>query len=178
MRTLTASALWFLCGACGWHAGLGTPAGARSVSVEVVRREGKVLERGLEPLLTDALSEAVVDWVDLPLLAPAQADLVVRGELLEYRRRGGVRTPDNQLIESAVLIRARAELYDRRRGKTVGAPAQAQEWSGYTLDDTASEDAARDRALRHVAVALVLQLFEPSEAAPDPAPESLALDPR
>jgi hypothetical protein len=50
-----------LASACGWHAGLGVPEGARSVAVEAARREGRVLERGLEPELTDALSTAVVD---------------------------------------------------------------------------------------------------------------------
>ncbi len=166
MKNFAASALSILCGACGWHAGLQAPSGARSVGVEAVRRDGTMLERGLEPLLTDALSEAVVDWVDLPLVAPGEADLVVRGELLEYRRRGGVRTPDNQLVETAVFVRARATLYDRSRGAPAGEPALAQEWSGYALDDPNNEDAARDRAIRHVAAELILKLFEPSAATP------------
>ena len=146
---------------CGWHAGLGTPEGAHSVGVEAVKRDGHVLERGLEPELTDALSAAVVDWVDLPLVTSAQADLVVRGEVLEFRRRGGVRNKDNELVETAVFVRASAELYDRRTGKTVGAAVQAQEWSGFGLDDPMNENAARARAVRHVAVSLILGLFEP-----------------
>ena len=116
MRLALASVLAACCAACGWHAGVGVPEGARSVGVEAAKREGSVLERGLEPLLTDALSEAVEDWVDLPLVAPDQADLVVRAEVLEYRRRGGVRATGNRLLESAVFVRARAELFDRRRG--------------------------------------------------------------
>ena len=162
----------FLGSGCGWHAGLASPAGARSVGVEVVERAGKVLERGLEPQLTDALSEAVVDWVELPLVRPAEADLVVRAEVLEYRRRGGVRNLENELVETAVLVRASAELIDRRTGRPVGASVQAQEWSGYGLDDPTNEDAARERALRHVAVSLVLALFEPGAAAPERQPES------
>ena len=163
MRALCTLSLALVFGsACGWHSGLGVPAGARSVGVEAARREGRVLERGLEPELTDALSEAVVDWVDLPLVAPAAADLVVRAEVLEYRRRGGVRNSDNQLVETAVFVRARAELFDRRQGRVVGTAAQAQEWSGFALDDpAANEDAARSRTLRHVAVSLILELFEP-----------------
>lgn len=162
MRAPGAVWLWILCGSgCGWHSGLGAPEGARSIGVEAARRDGKVLERGLEPQLTDALSEAVVDWVDLPLVRPAEADLIVRAEVLEYRRRGGVRTPDNELVETAVYVRARAELIDRRTGKPVGAEVQAQEWSGFALDDPTNEDAARARALRHVAVSLILELFEP-----------------
>lgn len=165
MRALPAAALALLSvSACGWHSGLGVPAGALSVGVEAARREGRVLERGLEPQLTDALSEAVVDWIDLPLVAPAEADLVVRAEVLEYRRRGGVRNRENELVETAVFVRAQAELFDRRNGRALGPAVQAQEWSGYALDDPLNEDAARERALRHVAVSLILELFEPRAA--------------
>lgn len=169
MRRLLVLAAALLAG-CGWHAGLATPEGARSIGVEAVRRSATVLERGLEPRLTDALSEAVVDWVDLPLADPREADLVVRAEVLEYRRRGGVRNTDNELTETAVFVRARAELVDRRTGRSRG-PVQAQEWSGYALDDVNNEEAASERALRHVAVSLVLDLFggpatAPREAAP------------
>jgi hypothetical protein len=166
---LAATLLGAACLACGWHSGLVAPRGARTVGVEAVRRDGQVLERGLEPLLGDALSEAVVDWLDLPLVSPAEADLVVRGELLEYRRRGGVRSPENELIETAVLVRARAQLYDRRTGELLGEPVTAQEWSGFALDDPTNEDAARARAIRHVAVTLVLDLFEPPASTPSPS---------
>jgi hypothetical protein len=159
-----AASLLLLTGACGWHAGLQAPEGVRSVGVMVVQRKDKVLERGLEPLLTDAVSEAVVNWVDLPLLDPGEADLIVQTELLEYRRRGGVRNEDNELLESAVFVRASAELIDRRTNEAVGNPVVAQQWSGYALDDVTNEDDARDRALRNVAASLVLELF-----APDPS---------
>lgn len=153
-------------GGCGWHAGLSTPSGARSIGVEAVRREGTVLERGLEPELTDALSAAVVDWVGLPLTAVDEADLVLRAEIVEFRRRGGVRNRDNELVETAVFVRASAKLFDRRKNQE-SAPAMAQEWSGYALDDPSNEDAARKRALRHVADSLVLELFAPAGEAAD-----------
>lgn len=170
MRAAWLALLALPCLACGWHAGLPAPRGAQSVAVEAVTREGTVLERGLEPELSDALSAAVVDWVGLPLVPPGEADLVVRTRILEYRRRGGVRNRRNELIETAVFVRARAELYDRRSRRVLGSPATAQEWSGYALDDVANEDAARARALRHVAVSLVLALFEPREDADAGAP--------
>ena len=157
-----------LAAGCGWHSGLPTPEGARTIGVEAARREGTVLERGLEPLLTDALSRTVVDWVDLELVAPDEADLVIRPLILEYRRRGGVRSSDNELLESAVFMRIQAELIDRRAGtaKPVAGPAIAQLWSGYSLDVPTNEDRARDRALRHLSETLVLDLFGP-RAGPD-----------
>lgn len=168
MRAGLVLALAWLAPACGWHAGLGVPHGARTIGVEAFTRQGELLERGLEPELTDALSEAANDWVGVPLVAPADADLVIRGEILEYRRRGGVRSRGNELQETAVFVRARAELYDRRAGRVLGSPAIAQEWSAFALDDVSNEDAARRRALRHVAVSLVLELFEPGKG-PDEA---------
>jgi hypothetical protein len=155
--------------ACGWHAGLVPPLGARTVGVEFARREGHVLERGLEPLFTDALAEAVSNWVDVPLASPDEAELLVRSEILDYRRRSGVRNVENELVETAVFVRARAELIDRRTGRAVAPAVFAQQWSGYGLDgqdDTTDEDAARDRALRTVAETLVLDLFQPVASAP------------
>ena len=145
---------------CGWHTGLMVPEGARSVGVEVVTRAPTVLERGLEPRLTLALSQAVSDLVGLPLEEPARADFVVRGEILDYRRRGGVRSVDNQLLESGVRIEVRATLVDRKAGET---SKQALEglWSGYVLGELGEERIAQDRALRNLAETLVLELFQP-----------------
>lgn len=143
---------------CGWHAGLTAPEGAHSIGVEAARRAASVLERGLEPRLTDALSGAVVDWVDVPLAAPDEADWILRAEILEYRRRGGVRSEDNELVETAVFVRAQAELVQRGSGVRRG-PVQAEEWSGYALGDVEAERQASERALRHVATSLVLDLF-------------------
>lgn len=162
---LGVAALLLALPACGWHAGLAAPEGAESIGVEAVRRAATVLERGLEPRFTDALSGALVDWVDLTLADPAQADWVLRAEILEYRRRGGVRSQDNELIETAVFVRARAELVERRTGKKRG-PVQAQEWSGYALEDADHELAASERALRHVATSLILDLFGGEGLAP------------
>lgn len=172
MKRLFLAVLGLAVTGCGWHAGLAAPEGARSIGVEAVRRSATVLERGLEPRLSDALSAAVVDWVDLPLADPSEADWILRTEILEYRRRGGVRNQDNELIETAVFVRARAELVERRTGRKRG-PVQAQEWSGYSLDDVGHEEGASERALRHVADSLVLDLFgqglAPTSAPPVPA---------
>jgi hypothetical protein len=164
--------------ACGWHAGLTAPEGAGSIGVEAARRAATVLERGLEPRFTDALSSAVLDWVDLPLADPSKADWVLRAEILEYRRRGGVRNRDNELIETAVFVRARAELVERRTGKRRG-PVQAQEWSGYALEDVENELPASERALRHVATSLILDLFGGDGFAPPEAePASASATPQ
>ena len=112
---------------CGWHAGLTPEAGigrqvegGPSVGVEVFDVHRDVLERDLEPILHTELTRAVTELVDAPLASPREATLLLRGEIVEYRRRGGIRSIDNRLLETAVRIRVRAELVRRSTGQRVG----------------------------------------------------------
>jgi hypothetical protein len=163
---------------CGWHAGLAPPPleselqGPKRVAVEYFEARPELLVRGLEPLLQDQITLVLSDLVGARLVAPAQAELLVRGRILDYRRRGGIRNKDNQLLESGVRIVVSAELVDTRTGKTVRTPVTADVWSGYTAGPEQAVDnerEARDRALRHIAESLVLQLF-----AAQPAPDASA----
>ena len=171
---------------CGWHAGLETPPGAETIGVEFFRLDDDVLQRDLEPELHDALTRAIADLVDLRLVDPQAADLVVRGRILDYGRRGGVRGKDHQLLETAVRISVEAQL-ERRRGGVLSR-AQAALPSGYVTADRvdvalpgpppteettfevgglAEEARARARLVRFLAEELVLELFAPqSEPVP------------
>lgn len=146
---------------CGWHAGLTPPAKlkARTIGVEVVTRAADVLERDLEPEFSDALSRAVSDLVGLPLERPSRADLIVRGEITGYRRRGGVRSVQNQLLETAIQVEVKASLLDRRRG-TIEKEAFEGAWTGYAVGNPAEEQGAQERSLRYLAETLVLELFQ------------------
>jgi hypothetical protein len=161
--------------ACGWRAGLSLPAGVQHVGVEVFEADRDVLERGLEPLFTQEISRALIDRVGAPIEAPSRADVILRGRILEYRRRPGIRNSDNQLLETGIYVRASAELVDRRTGRIVVPVKETHVWSGYSTDlSLENEQIARERALRHVADSLVLDLFRPttvgaSDAATDGA---------
>jgi hypothetical protein len=156
--------------ACGWHAGLHVPQGTR-IGVEVFETDREILERGLEPLLTEEISRALIDRLGAPIECPERADLVVRGRILDYRRRPGIRNKENQLLETGLFVRASAELVERRTGNVVVPVKEAQVWSGYSTDRSLeSEEAARQRALRHVADSLVLDLFRPGAARVPSAP--------
>ncbi|MFT5289009.1 MAG: hypothetical protein ACI82F_001068 [Planctomycetota bacterium] len=164
-------ALSCLClASCGWNAGGLAPENAATVGVEVFWTNEKVLERDLEPALQRELSRAVIDLSGLSLARASQADLVVRGKIQEYRRRGGIRSQDNQLLESAVRLLVEAELYDRRLDRVIRT-APGRIWSGYALVEPGEESQAKERALRHLAETLTLTLFQPG-LAQDPGPES------
>lgn len=171
---------------CGWNTGLVAPAsstgrGVGSVGVELFATDReRVLERDLEPRLHAELSRAVADFVDAPLVSPEEADIVVRGRILEVRRRGGIRRSATQvrtlpggapapesrfdLIETGLRIVVQAELVDRRTGETIGTPETASTWSGFAVSP-AEEFAARERVLANLAQRLVLELFTPREGA-------------
>jgi hypothetical protein len=159
-----AAVLAALAGGCGWHAGLQAPEAGGSVGVAFFDQVPGVLERGLEPRLQTELSRVVSEMVHAPLEAPDRADYVIEGEILEYRRRSGVRTDDNELVESGVRMIATARLVDRQTGALVGAPAHAEVWSGYALDAADAENAAQERVLRYLAESIVLDLFGPERA--------------
>lgn len=163
MRALTAAAvaLGALAPACGWHAGLLPPGGARTVGVEVFETAPDLHERNLEPILADALSRAVGDMVGAPLVPPSSADVVVRGRIEDYHRRHGIRDPTNRMQETGIFVSVTAQLVDRRTGTVLGTPVARHTWSGYNLGPDAArhEDEARIRALRNIAETLVLDLF-------------------
>ena len=155
---------------CGWHAGLGLPEGHRTVGVEIFELERDILERNLEPIVADALSRAVTDYVRAPIVAPRDADVVVRGRILDYRFRAGIRDTQNQLQETGLYVRVAAELVDGRSGEVLVPLRESSVWSGYHLgpDAAAHEASARVRALEYVAETLVLDLFRPDARSEPP----------
>jgi len=181
-----------LCGACGWHAGLETPPGTETIGVSFFDVEWDVLQRDLAPELQQALATAVTDLVGLRLTEPDRSDLVITGRVLDYSRRGGVRSPEHEMLETAVRVNVEAELRRRSSGAVV-ARARGSVPSGYVTADRilnagtgevtyvvggkAEEAAARARAMRILAEGLVLDLFAQSAAsAPrievEPEPET------
>lgn len=174
-RGLAALALLAGAGACGWHTGL-VPAEligpGRTVGVEIfLPNRERVLARDLEPFLHEELSRAVSDLVDVPLAPPERADVVMRGRIVEVRRRSGIRRantggpdPLNDLLETSLRIVVSAELVERTTGKVLRPARNSGVTSGYAVS-LENEEAARQRAFRTLAETLVLELFG-NEAAP------------
>jgi len=145
---------------CGYSNSLRVSERYPSVGVEFFGNDA--LERDLERPLQDEMSRALRDMSDAQLVAPSRADAVLRGKILLYNRRSGIRSEDNVLLETGVRIDVEASLY--RRG--VAKPERTTKVSsavGYTLDDPGNEIDARNRALRHIAEELILTLLTPAE---------------
>lgn len=146
-------------GGCGYSAGLRVSEKHRSVGVEFFGNE--TLERDVERPLYEQITRAVRDLTDAPIESPSRAEVVVRGTVKVYQRRGGVRNTENVLLETGVYVEIHSSLIERATGRPLGPPVRLGRWVGFVLDDPANEARARDRVLRHVADELVLDLFAP-----------------
>lgn len=148
-----------LCGACGYETGLRVAERHASIGVEIFGNETH--ERDLERPLHSEITRAVRDLTDAPLDDPAHAEVIVRGTVRQFRRRGGVRDEDNHLLETGVYIEVEASLIDRRSGRALGPPKISSGWIGFVLDEQDNEAHARERDMRKIADQVVLDLFTP-----------------
>ena len=158
-RALAASLVSCALVACGYSTGLVAPEGAESVGVEIFGNESYV--RDIELELTQLVASRLGDLVSVPVTTPSQADLVVRGTILDYRRRAGVRTLENTLLEQGLRVQIQGELVDRRTGEVISStpPGGIGIWSGYVKGQLDSEGRALSRALESLSERLILDLF-------------------
>jgi hypothetical protein len=146
-------------GSCGYDTGLRVAERHQSIGVEVFGNDS--LERDLERPLHDQITRAIRDLTDARLESPSRAEVVVRGTVKTFQRRGGVRSENNVLLETGIYIDVEAGLYDRRTGRALGAPKRAGPAIGFVLDDPDNEARAKERLFRLIADQLVLDLFAP-----------------
>jgi hypothetical protein len=148
-----------LMSACGYETGLHVAERHASIGVEIFGNETH--ERDIERPLHDQITRAVRDLTDAPLEDPSHAEVIIRGTVRQFRRRGGVRSEDNKLLETGVYIEVEASLIDRRSGRALGPPKIASGWIGFVLDEQDNEAKARERNIRKIADQVVLDLFAP-----------------
>jgi len=151
-------------GACGYRTGLTLPEGWAAIGVEVFANDSRErLVRNLERDLQAEMAAAVRRLARVRLVAPEEADLVIRGRITDLRRRRGIRSPENELLETGVRIEVESELVERvgdGEPRVLGEARYATE-SGYRLEDPRLELDARERVLRNIADRLVLDLLGP-----------------
>jgi hypothetical protein len=150
--------------ACGYSTGLTLPQGRHSVAVAIFGNDSKL--RDLEQDLNYELGAAAERLIDARLARPDQADVVIRGRILQYDRRGGIRSNTNILLESGIQITVEAQL-EWRADADAEAPegsrpkARFISQSGFRLDEAGGEHQARQRVLRSLSEQMVLDLFAP-----------------
>lgn len=142
---------------CGYSSGLLAPEGYESVGVAIFANDSKVPD--LERDLHQFVSTSVRDAVEAPITSPELADVVVEGRILGYAHFGGIRGPNNELLETGVSISVESWLTDRKTGERLGEPVYSGQTVGYTTIEFGGEERSKDRALAYLAEGLVLELF-------------------
>lgn len=158
-RTAVFSAGLLALVACGYSTGLNVAQRHTSVGLEVFGNDS--YDRDLERPLYDAISRVLRDTSDAALVEPSRASVVMRGKISTFRRRSGIRSPDNKLLETGVFIEVEAGLYAPGATNPSKPPVKVGTWVSYIIDGAQNEREARERALRHIAEELVLDLFAP-----------------
>lgn len=145
----------FLAG-CGYSTGFQLAPEYGAVGIEVFANDS--FEPDLERDLHLQLTRSARNLLSAPVRSPGNADLVIRGRILSFGRRPGVRSGGNLLQETAVRIQVEAELWDRRSGETVAGPLKFERSVGYALDARGQELEALGRTLKNLADRVVLDL--------------------
>ena len=167
-----------LCG-CGYSTRLNVAtelADVSTVGVEIFGND--TLERDLERELHAELTRTVRSLIDADLVAPGQADVVLRGKLTQFARRGGIRSLDNELLQTGVLIAVEAALVERATEEELTGPMDIAVDVGFTLTGVGMESDARQRAVRNLADRIALDLFtaaairKPADPGQDKDPET------
>ncbi len=164
LRVALALFLGFGLPGCKFDRGLTLPFEAGSLGLALFGNE--TLEPDLERQLHLELSRSAQRIVRAPLVPPSQADLVLEGRILLYRRRGGIRSAQNQLLETGVIIQAEGWLSPRPGAPPRVGPTSVSISVGYTLEDVSSESVQRQRALANLADKLLLDLLARPPSAP------------
>jgi hypothetical protein len=158
-------------GGCGYKSGFVLPEG-ESIGVKVFGNDSKLrdVEMRLHPYLTDAVQRLV----GAELVGPDRASVWIEGAVLEYVRRGGIRSPDNVQLETGVQIVVLARLVRRVENQPDSPPTQVLrevtvgDERGYLLGDPLGESRAVASVLRNIADRVVLDLM--SDLAYEDAP--------
>jgi hypothetical protein len=148
-----------LLASCGYSTGLRVAERHATIGVEFFGNQ--TYERDLERPFYDQLTRVLRDTSDAARVDPGQAEVVLRGTIRGFHRRSGVRSSENERLETGLFFEVEAQLVDRARDVPIRGPVRHSAWVGYTLVPPENEREARERVMRNVAQELVLDLFAP-----------------
>jgi hypothetical protein len=142
---------------CAYRAGFDLPERFSSYGVEIFANSSR--EPDLERPLHTALTRTLADHAGARIRRPSQADAVIRGRILTSERRAGIRSPQNEWLESGKRLLVQAELVDRSTGEVL-AQSRTFVQVGFVFEAHGGESDARDYALDNAAQRLVIELLQ------------------
>ena len=144
-------------GSCAYRAGFELPERYSSYGVEIFANSSR--EPDLERPLHTALTRTLADHAGARIRRPSLADAVIRGRILTSERRSGIRSPQNEWLESGKRILVQAELVESSTGEII-AQTRTFVQVGFVFDEHGGEAGARDYALDNAAQRLVIELLQ------------------
>lgn len=160
-RLLWAALLCLSLGSCGYTHGVRLPDGAETVGVAVF--DNSSLFPQVEGDVFACMSTQASRMIAGRVLAPNRADLVIRGNILDYRRLVGAYDEFGGLLGSGVHIRMEAWLIDSRLGERIGDVIEFNRSVRYILGVREGEMGAREAALTNLCQEIILDLFNQRE---------------
>ncbi len=142
---------------CAYRAGFDLPDRYASYGVEIFSNSSR--EPDLERDLHTALTRTLADHSGARIRRPSLADAVIRGRILTSERRGGIRSPQNQWLESGKRLLVQAELVDTATGEVLSQTRTFVQ-VGFVFDEHGGEAGARDYALDNAAQRMVIELLQ------------------
>ncbi len=157
LGTLFLAFFAFQLASCAYRAGFELPDRFSTYGVEIFANSSR--EPDLERPLHTALTRSLADHAGARIVRPSRADAIIRGRILTSERRSGIRSPQNEWLESAKRLLVQAELLDGTSGESL-AQARTFVEVGFIFDEHGGEAGARDYALENAAQRLVLELLQ------------------
>lgn len=151
-----------LLGGCLWDYtwGGGYRPSVRTVAVPIF--DNKSIRRGHEFDLTQAVAREIVTRTPYRIVAdPAQADVVVRGTIVQFTQPALALGVTDTVVQGSVRIEIEVRLVEGRTGKVVAEPAPYAEWASLVPARGETLDTARAEVLDKLARWVVRQLEEP-----------------
>ena len=102
---------------CGYHFGSLMPENAKTISVEILNNN--TFWRGLEVTLTAEIADEIASRTPLILTERKDADLLLKGTIVSFRKAVLLEDVRDDTLESAVVAIVDVELIDLRNNKTV-----------------------------------------------------------
>lgn len=121
--------------ACGVYS-TSTQVAPHLKTVFVPTFENETSEFYLPQILTDKMTEKILNESNLRVAATADADALLRGTILGYRVEALSYQNDESVTSRRVRVLVKAEFVDQVKGKTIWETERMERWGTY---DTATE---------------------------------------
>lgn len=155
---LLAAAAAFLSGGCGYRAGAVYNAKYKTLAIPMF--ENKTRWRGQEFELTQTVSDTILARTPYRLAPADSADLLLRGEISEFKTPMAVENSLDIPIQSVLQFKCKITLTDRLSGKVIYTN-ERNETAPITPARGESAESARRRVFEHTARWVVTCLENP-----------------